>query len=324
MNTPRKPAAPASRRRGPLPHQWLTGRRHRPALILTAGLLLTWWWTVLGPTTFTLLGFTAAATLGVWLVRRRRALAASIAVAALTALLPGALVIWTVDNAAANAPATAAVLTGYLLAGPVPALLAWTRRFPATHRLADTAVGSVILLVSMIPVAIAGDHGFGTAALAAGLTGAGAWTWLRRRRALRDNLDTHPTHQGWTDLGPRVLPDGHVVDQVLVGHGRALLVTRTRSSPGALRSVVDQAEQLAAALQAPATRLQPVVIDLATDLLTWRAVDTATATATVPVLPPAQLTALTQGLPARTHRAPRVLLQQLACLPAPSLTGAVL
>lgn len=305
-----------------LPHAWISAPRHRPALILTGGLLLTWWWVVLGPNTLTMLTSAALAVTGVWMLRHRRAAAASMTIAAVTALLPGALVIWTIDGAGADAPATAAVLTGHLLAGPVPALLAWIRRFPVSHRLRDTLIGSGILLCSVIPVAVVGDHGFGTAALLAGLTGAGGWAWLRRRRELSQCIADLPARQGWTDLGPRVLPGGTVVDRVLVGFGWALLATHIRPTPAALCSVVQQAEQLAIALRVPAERLQPALLDRTAEAPTWLPVQTRTATAAVPVLHPDQLLALAETLPARTHRTTRAMLEQLAALAAPSLTGA--
>lgn len=312
LNKPRPRPAPRQ--------EWL--RRRRPALALTTALLLTWWWVVLGPTMLVLAGGLATAAGATWLVRRRRALAASIVIAAITTAVPGLLAVWIVSTAPADAPTVAAVLTGHIIAGPIPALLAWTRRHPTDRRLVDTIIGSALLLVSTLPIALFGDHGFGTAALLAGLISVAAWNWRRQR-----TTDPAPGHllddADWTDLGPRKLPSGEIVDQVLVGPGLALLGTRREPRSSVLEHVVDQAAQLAADLHLPPGRLHPVLIDPhATPPIRWQPVNTPTASCAVAITGPDDLYALAHTIGGRARRAGRALRLQLAALPVPTQPGA--
>ena len=302
------------------PREWLRGPR--PAMASTAALLLTWWWVVLGPNMLVLAGGLATAAGAAWLVRRHRALAASIVIAAITTAVPGLLAIWIVSAAPADAPTVAAVLTGHIIAGPAPALLAWTRRHPTARRLVDTIIGSALLLVSAVPIVLVGDHGFGTAALLAGLISVAAWNW-RRRRTTNPTPFTVVDDTGWTDLGPRELPCGEIVDQVLVGPGLALLGTRRAASSSELQHVVDQAAQLAAHLHLPPGRLHPVLIDPhATTPISWQPVNTSTASCAVAVTGADDLCTLAHTIGGPARRADRKLRLQMAALPVPTQPGA--
>lgn len=305
--------------------QWSWLRGSRPALLLTGFLLITWWWVILGPNALVLVAGLTVAAAGVWTVRRRRAFAASILVAAITTAVPGALAIWIVSNAPADAPTVAAVLTGHLLAGPVPTLLAWTRCCPAAHRLTDTIIGSALLLASVIPVACFGDHGFGTAALLAGLVSVAAWNWRRQRTARTHPQGNMPTDhdRGWTDLGPRVLPSGEIADKVLVSRSLALLAARRRPTPAGLRHAVDQSEQLAADLHLPPGSLHPVLIDPGADASPrWHHVDTPSASCDVAVVDSDDLRTLAESLGPPPRGRTRALRTQLMSLPVPTAQGA--
>ena len=235
----------------------------KPVTLLCAGLLLMWGWAVLGPDLPFLIILLALAATAMWILRHRRDIAYSVGIIACTAAAPVIVVLLMASAGASGTPAVAAVLTGYILAAPLPTLTAWALRPPITSRPRSALLGSLLLLIGAVPVTVFGDHGFGTSVLVGSVAAACGLVWVRHRRALARRLMHLPVRRdGWTDLGARVLPAGSELHKVLVRRGYVVAATLTTGkiiSPGALRRTMNRAIDLAAAAGVPPTRVQPVL-----------------------------------------------------------------
>lgn len=236
----------------------------RLVLIATGAIVLIWLVVHLGWQTPVLLGMVAAAAGAVWRCRRRRDIVTSAVIAATTSALPGVAVIVAAAHGSVSVLGAASVLTGHVLAGPLPTMAAWILRPAVSSRSVNAALGSAILLLAAVPVIVFGDHGFGPAVLIAGVVGGIGTVVIRHRQAaheLLQHLETIPT-AGWTDLGRRALPDGRPV-HLMVGRGYVLcaVLTSARTVGGGLpnRSVT-AALSAARALGVPASRVRPVVL----------------------------------------------------------------
>ena len=236
----------------------------RLVLIATGVIVLIWLIVHLGRQTPVLLGMVAAAAGAVWLCRRRRDIVTSAVIAATTTALPGVAVIVAATHGSVSVLGAASVLTGHVLAGPLPTIAAWILRPAVLSRPVNAALGSAILLLAAVPVIVFGDHGFGPAVLIAGVAGGIGTVVIRHRRAayqLLQDLEAIPT-AGWTDLGCRALPDGLPV-HLMVGRGYVLCAVLTSAKTigsGLPNRSVTAALSAARALGVPASRVKPVVL----------------------------------------------------------------
>ena len=131
----------------------------------------------------------------------------------------------------------------------------------------NALLGSAVLLLTAVPCAVFGEHGAGAAVLIVALTSSVALIWYRHRRAAAALLAALPVVNGWTDLGPRALPDGSRIARLLVGNGHAIACSTTSSTappPTAPEQDCLAAARTAAAAAAsiglPGSRVQPVIV----------------------------------------------------------------
>ena len=315
--------APDSRRARSLARLQRSWCGRHPLMIASGGLLLMWCWAALGPGLPYLLTFLAVLVVLGWIVRRRRDILASLVIVAAAVAGPGVLLVIEASHHAALVNASAAVLTGYMLAAPIPTLFAWTGRPVVTSRPIGSLLGTAVLLASAAPVAIWGDHGDGTTFLVAGLVGGVGVVWVRHRRAVSRRIDaalataarrSWDLADGWCDLGTRMLPDGEKV-HLLLGAGNVVAAHRVTSSvgDGQARRAVRRSIALAAALRTSPTRIQPVLLDDNQAGEQARHVTVVEASATVVYTAPSGLSALTAAAPRR--RGHRRLLATASALP---------
>ncbi len=245
---------PASRRRR---------SRQRSTVLIAAAVLLWWLSLVLGPDLPWLLTAAAVALIAVWVLRKHRAIAGCVAIAAFTAAAPAVTSVILIDRQVSGAPDVVAVLTGYIMVAPVPALVACTLRPALVDRPVNTLLGSAVLLLGAVPLVVLGDHGEGAAVLIAALTTSVAVVWYRHRRAAAALLAALPLVNGWTDLGPRTLPDGSRIDRLLLGDGHAIAcstITTSTALEEDFLAAARTAAATAAALGLASGRVQPVVL----------------------------------------------------------------
>lgn len=159
-----------------------------------------------------LLWIAAATTLLIALGRRLRhnkPLLLTVAAAIITTALLTSATLWMMSNPTAASQQVAGVLTGFVLAGPVPAAVAWMWPPDLGHRHRLAAAGSVTLLLgASIPLVTGTPAGAGANVLVClVLIVAGHLLYHRHHRA-RFNRTTTETPFGWTDLGIRTLSTG--------------------------------------------------------------------------------------------------------------------
>lgn len=242
------------------------GRGRTPAVAAAAGLLLWWCSLVLGPDLPALLLTATVVLVAVWMVRYRQAAAACAGITAGTATVFAVTCVVVVDRQGGGATEVVAVLIGYLLVAPIPALVACLQRPESlVSAPVSTLVGSGILLPSAAPTVLAGGgYGLDSVVLVTGLVTAVAMIVLRHRRAAARLTDPLPTVHGWTDLGGRRTPDGTRVDRLLLGAGYAIVGTRlVDDQPVTDRVALAAVRRAAAAAQAvglPPHRVQPVIL----------------------------------------------------------------
>ena len=266
----------------------------RPVLLLTAMFMLMWLWKVLGPDLPYLVVLLGTSIGAIWLLRHRRDVVYSIVIVAVTVAAPMIVTIVMAGAHSANVPTAAAVLTGYILAAPLPTLTAWALRPAVISRPLNCLIGSLLLLVSATPIVVFGDHGYGTQLVVTAVTLSCGLIWVRHRRALGHRLKNLPLDAaGWTDLGARLLPGGGQIDRVLIRRGYAVAATLTTAktiSPGALNRTLTRSLGLAESAGIPPARVQPILLaPAATSGLGPHQVTSRGAAAAVLVLTPDQL-----------------------------------
>ena len=292
----------------------------RPGLLMTALFMLVWLWRVLGTNLPYLAVLLAVSAGSIWLLRHRRDVAYSVAIATVTTVAPMVVTILMAGAHSTNVPTAAAVLTGYVLAGPLPTLTAWALRTTVISRPLNALLGSLILLISTTPIVIFGDHGYGTQLVIGAVTLSCGLIWIRHRRALARRLQDLPLGaDGWTDLGARLLPGGGQVDRVLIRRGYAVAATLTTAktiSPGALNRTLARSVGLAESAGIRPSRVRPVLLaPAATSGLGPHQVTSRGATATVLVVTPDQLSQVTSRAPEH-----RLLRRRRPLLTAATLT----
>ena len=298
----------------------LTGLQWRWATrCIAAIILLSWLWAALHDQLWFALAFLSILVAVGWVVRFRRDILASIVTVLLTAAILALLVIRAVNSQAPGADAVAAVLTGHIIAAPVPTLVAWTLRPTLISRSVNSVIGSTILVLAAAPVVVWSDHGYGTAILIAALVTSCSVVVCRHRRAwARRTVDLPVTADGWTDLGRRIVPSG--TTRLFVGHGHALTaltVSVEPITPRLLHRAMQHSVDAAAAIGLPACRVQPVVITLHEHAeLGARAVSTSRGAATVLIASPGQIPSIQSLAPCRRWGAHRRALYAAAALPS--------
>jgi len=238
-------------------------RRRRPAVVIGAVVLMWWMYLVLGANLPWLLGLIAASAVAVRLLRHHRQTAACVAVAVMTAAVPAVTCVILIDRSASGAPDVVAVLTGYILVAPIPALVACTLRPALVNPAINALLGSGALLLGASPSVLLGDHGEGPVLLVASLVVSVALIRHRQRRAAAALLAPLPLVNGWTDLGRRVLPDGSRVEQLLIGNGNAIACSAASSSTPPNRvflAATRTAAATATALGLAGRSVQPVIL----------------------------------------------------------------
>ena len=168
-----------------------------------------------------------------------------------------------IDRSASGAPDVVAVLTGYILVAPIPALVACTMRPALVNPAINALLGSGALLLGASPSVLLGDHGEGPVLLAVCLVVSVALIRHRQRRAAAALLAPLPLVNGWTDLGRRVLPDGSRVEQLLIGNGNAIACSAASSSTPPNRAFLAATRTAAAtatALGLAGRSVQPVIL----------------------------------------------------------------
>jgi hypothetical protein len=232
--------------------------------VLVAAAVLLWWFSlVLGPDLPWLLTAAAMTLIAVWVLRKHRAIAVCVAIAAFTAAAPAVTSVILIDRQVSGAPDVVAVLTGYALVAPVPALVACTLRPALVDRPITTLLGSAVLLLGAVPMVVLGDHGEGAAVLIVALTVSVAVVLCRHRRAAAVLLAALPLVNGWTDLGRRTLPDGSRIDRLLLGDGQVIgcsTITTSTCLEEDFLAAARRAAATAAALGLACGRVQPVVL----------------------------------------------------------------
>lgn len=274
----------------------------RPVLLFTALFMLVWLWRILGPNLPYLIVLLAISGGSIWLLRHRRDVVYGIAIATITAVAPMIVTVLMAGAHSTNVPTAAAVLTGYVFAGPLPTLTAWALRPTVISRPLNSLFGSLILLTSATPIVIFGDHGYGTQLIVGAVTSSCGLIWIRHRQALARRLKDLPLgDDGWTDLGARLLPGGGQVDRVLIRRGYAVAATLTTAktiSPGALNRTLARSLGLAESAGIRPSRVRPVLLaPAATSGLGPHQVTSRAATATVMVLTSDQLSQITSRAP---------------------------
>ena len=239
-------------------------RRRRSPAVLVGAVVLTWWaYLVLGSNLPWLLAAIGASLIAVWVLRKHRAVAACAAIAAIAAAAPAVTCVIIVDRQVPGAADVVAVLTGYILVAPVPALVACTLRPVLVTGPVNALMGSGVLLLGAAGCVVLGDHGEGAAVLFVALTSSVALIRYRHRGAAAALLAALPVVNGWTDLGRRTLPDGSRIEQLLVGNGQAIVCTATTSSTATEEVSLAAARAAAAtatALGLSGSRVQPVIL----------------------------------------------------------------
>lgn len=238
-------------------------RRGRPAVIVGAVLLLWWTYLVLGENLPWLLIAIAGSAIAVWIVRDHRQVAACFVIAAATAAVPAITCVILIDRQVPGASDAVAVLTGFLLAAPVPTAVACMLRPELVTMPLNAACGSGVLLLGALPIVVLGDHGEGPVLVVTALMSSVVLIWHRHRRAAAARLGSLPLINGWTDLGRRTLPDGSHIEQLLIGHGHVIACSAAALSTTPEKAALTAAHTAAAtasALGLAARRVQPVVL----------------------------------------------------------------
>jgi len=301
-------------------------RRRRPA-VLVGGVVLVWWaYLVLGSNLPWLLAAIGVAVVAVWVLREHRGVAACVAIGTLTAAVPAVTCVILIGRQVSGAADMVAVLTGYILVAPVPALVACALRPVLVTVPVNALLGSGVLLLGAVPGVVFGDHGEGAAVLITAVTLSVALIRFRHRRAASELLAALPMVNGWTDLGRRSLPDGSRIDQLLVGRGQAIACL-TSSTAGGLEkdalAAVRAGSATAAALGLSGARVQPVILsDRERPRIERYLVNDGDVAASVIVTAPRHIEAVTRLAPRRRgHRRRAVLTAVLLPLPAARSTS---
>ena len=304
------------------------GRGRTPAVAAAAGLLLWWCSLVLGPDLPALLLMAAVVLVAVWMARYRRSDVVCASIAAVVVTMFAVAGVLVVDRQS-DATDVAAVLIGYALVAPIPALVACLQR-PASLVSApvSTLIGSGILLAGAAPTVLAG-HGYGldSAVLVTVLVAAAAVIVLRHRRAAAKLTDPLPTLHGWTDLGGRRTPDGTRVDRLLLGAGHAIVCTRLIGDrPVTDRAALAAVRRAAAAAQAIGLaphRVQPVILTTTAgkDAVRRHLVNDGDVAASVLVVRPDQLCRVIAQAPARRPGRRRAVLAAAMLPTVPTLVN---
>lgn len=304
------------------------GRGRAPAAVVAALLLLCWCGLVLGPDLPVLLLVVTVAMVAVWMVRYRRAAAACVGIAAGAAAVFAVTCVVVVDRQGGGATEVVAVLIGYLVVAPIPALVACLQRpVSLVSAPVSTLVGSGILLAGAAPTVLAGGgYGLDSVVLVTGLVTAVAMIVLRHRRAAAKLTDPLPTLHGWTDLGGRRTPDGTRVDRFLLGAGYAIVGTRlVDDRPVTDRVALAAVRRAAAAAQAVGLaphRVQPVILTTTAgkDTVRRHPVNDGDVAAAVLVVRPHQLCRVIAQAPARRpgHRRAVLAAALLPTIPTPT------
>ena len=130
-----------------------------------------WWaYLVLGSNLPWLLAAIGASLVAVWVLREHPGVAACVAIAAVTAAAPAVTCVILIDRQVSGAADVVAVLTGYILVAPVPALVACALRPALVTAPVNALLGSAVLLLGAAAVVVLGDHGEGAAVLIVALT----------------------------------------------------------------------------------------------------------------------------------------------------------
>lgn len=299
------------------PRSWWC--RRRGTLAVAAALLLLWAWTVLHTQLAVLAVVLAVTAAAVCVFRFCPAAAAGVGVASAASAAPLVGSLLVVAQQRPGGASIVAALTGWILTGPIPAMVAWAGRPALTRRVVDAALGSLVLLAGAVPVTL-GAYSFAALLLLGSLTAATAVILGRRRSALRRRLDELPTANGWTELARRRLPGGAAVDHLLVGNGHAVAAwTAEQVTAAALTAAAVRAAQVADVLHLPPSRVQPaLIVDRAPPDAPFRQVATPTVSADVAVLGSVQdLDALARAAPRRRRGQRRALLAAAALPTAP-------
>ena len=235
-----------------------TGRRRQRPVVLVGAVVLLWWaYLTVGANLPWLLTGITACLVAVWMLRHHPGVAGCVAIGAVTAAAPAVTCVILLDRQMPGAADVVAVLTGYILAAPIPALVAAALRPALVTPPVNAVLGSAVLLLGAVPLVVFGDHGDGAAVLIVALTISVTLIWHRHRRAATALLAPLPLVNGWTDLGRRTLPDGSRIDQLLVGTGHAIACLTTSTAPGVERDARAAARAAAATATAPRPVGQP-------------------------------------------------------------------
>ena len=140
-------------------------RRQRPAVLVGAVVLIWWAYLVLGSNLAWLLAAIGISLVAVWVLREHPGIAVCVAIATITAATPAVTCVILIDREVSGAADLAAVLTGYILVAPVPALVACTLRPVLGLVPVNALVGSVVLLLGAAASVVLGDTSDGAAVL---------------------------------------------------------------------------------------------------------------------------------------------------------------
>lgn len=226
-----------------------------------AAILFSWLWAALHSEVWFLLAFLSTLVAAGWALRFRRDILISVLAVLLTAGIPALVMIHEFNSQLASALPVAAVLTGHIIAAPVPTLLAWTLRPTLISRAVNSMIGSMILLLGTVPVTVFGGRWGGAAPLTTALVIACAVVIHRHRRAWNRQIAGLPTVGGWTDMGERTVPGGSA--QLFLRRGRvmtALTIHDEKIVQRVLIRAMQRSIDTATAIGIPAGRVQPVVI----------------------------------------------------------------
>jgi hypothetical protein len=238
-------------------------RRRRPAVLVGAVVLMWWAHLVLGSNLAWSLAALGISVVAVWVLRQHPEIAVCVAIAIITAATPAVTCVILIDRQVSGAADVAAVLTGYILVAPVPALIACTLRPVPGMAPVNALLGSVVLLLGAATGVVLGDNGAGAAVLLVALSTSVGLIVLRHRRAAAQLLSELPVVNGWTDLCRRTLPDGSRIERLLIGGGQVITCSTAAST------TVFETESVAAVRTAAAaartlglsdSRVQPVIL----------------------------------------------------------------